>query len=196
MTNTKKPQSARQYASRMFSTFAENESTLRRYLRRFTSNTSDIEDICQETVLRALQAEKRREIEEPRGFLFGIARNVVRSELERQSRSLLQFVENFTPDTEQSNNPSTEQILDARKQMIRFTEAAATLPAQCQKVFLMKKVYGYSHKEIADNLGISVSTVEKHVAAGFKRTLDYLAKQDDVAQPTSAHSARGSGTER
>jgi DNA-directed RNA polymerase specialized sigma24 family protein len=41
----------------------------------------------------------------------------------------------------------------------------------------MKKAYGYSHKEIAAQLGISTSTVEKHVAAGLKRCSEYMQKK-------------------
>jgi RNA polymerase sigma-70 factor (ECF subfamily) len=43
----------------------------------------------------------------------------------------------------------------------------AQLPLQCRRAFLLKKVYGLSQKEIAGYLGISESTVEKHVAKGL-----------------------------
>ena len=41
----------------------------------------------------------------------------------------------------------------------------------------MKKVYGYSHKEIAGKLDISVSTVEKHVATGLKRCSEEVMRR-------------------
>ena len=47
-------------------------------------------------------------------------------------------------------------------------------PPQCQKVFVLKKVHGYSHKEIAKELEISISTVEKHAASGLKRCSEYM----------------------
>jgi RNA polymerase sigma-70 factor (ECF subfamily) len=41
-------------------------------------------------------------------------------------------------------------------------------------VFVLKKVYNYSQKEISEELGISVSTVEKHTALGIRRCRTYL----------------------
>ncbi|MCB1674664.1 MAG: helix-turn-helix domain-containing protein [Halioglobus sp.] len=70
--------------------------------------------------------------------------------------------------------------------MLLFTEAAKTLPAQCQRVFLLKRVYGYSHKEIARELGISISTVEKHAAAGLKRCLEYMTRHAESATMRAA----------
>lgn len=65
----------------IFGAFQECEVVLKRFLRRFTSNKHDIEDICQETILRALEAEKSRVIDEPRAFLFGVSKNIVRKRL-------------------------------------------------------------------------------------------------------------------
>lgn len=164
-------------ASAVFVAFRENESIIKRFLRRFTSSTHDIEDICQETILRALEAEKSRDIHEPRAFLFGVTRNIVRRKLDRESRSVIDFIADFTPREYLSEEPSVEEHTDSRERMLLFMEAVETLPGQCQRVFVLKKVYGYSHKEIAAALGISISTVEKHVAAGLKRSSDYMQWQ-------------------
>lgn len=160
--------------SPIFKMFQENETILKRFLRRFMSNKHDIEDICQETILRALEAEKSRDIREPRAFLFGVSKNIVRKKLDKESKSLINFIEDFTPQEYVSNEPSIEQNIDEQQRMRFFTEAVATLPRQCQRVFMMKKVYGYSHKEIAKELDISISTVEKHVAAGLKRCIEQM----------------------
>lgn len=150
------------------------ESAIRRFARRFVSGAHDIEDICQETVTRALEAERAREIDDPGAFLFGVARNVVRRRLDKQSRSLIDFVNDFSARDYLADEPAIEESMDRHDQVLLLMEAVATLPPQCQRVFVMKKVYGYSHKEIAARLNISISTVEKHVAAGFKRCLEEL----------------------
>jgi RNA polymerase sigma-70 factor (ECF subfamily) len=41
-------------------------------------------------------------------------------------------------------------------------------------VFVLRKVYRLSHDEIAEVLGVSHSTIEKHVAKGLIRCRDYL----------------------
>jgi RNA polymerase sigma-70 factor (ECF subfamily) len=164
-------------ADRMLGAYRDNESVLKAFLRRFTNNSHDVEDICQETVLRALEAVRSREILEPGPFLFGVARNIVRNNFAKKSRNLIDFVTDFSPDEYVSETPSPEQALDEQQRLLLFGEALASLPAQCKQVFVLKKVHGHSHKEIARMLHISVSTVEKHAAMGLKRCSDFVTRQ-------------------
>jgi RNA polymerase sigma-70 factor (ECF subfamily) len=41
-------------------------------------------------------------------------------------------------------------------------------------VFVLRKVFKLSREEISEVLGISTSTIEKHVAKGLVRCRDYL----------------------
>ncbi len=162
------------FGSRVFTVFLENEAVIKRFLRRFSSNSHDIEDISQETILRALHAEQNKEIREPRAFLFGVAKNIARKSLEKKSKSLIDFIEDFAEQEYLSNEPGIDEHIEGRRKMLVFWEAVAGLPPQCQKVFVLKKVHGYSHKEIAKDLDISISTVEKHAATGLKRCSEYM----------------------
>lgn len=181
-------------SSSVFRVFRRSESAIRKFLWRYVSSHHEIEDITQETILRALQAEKSREIHEPRAFLFGIAKNIARKELHKKSQNLIDFIEDFDQQQDFSYDVNAEEDLDARRRLLVFWEAVATLPPQCQRVFVLKKVYGYSHKEIASRLNISVSTVEKHAAAGLRRCSDYMEKsspQESAAEGRAG--ARKSG---
>ncbi len=178
----------------IFSAFQESEILLKRFLRRFMSNKHDIDDICQETILRALEAEKGREINEPRAFLFGVSKNIVRKRLDKQSKSLIDYIEDFTPQEYLINDqPDLDEALDDERKMLVFAEAVTTLPRQCQQVFVMKKVYGYSHQEIASKLGISISTTEKHVATGLKRCTEYMRNRLDAGQAANVKSMASKG---
>lgn len=166
--------------------FRQQESIIKKYLRRFMSNRCDIEDICQETVMRALEAERQKEILEPKAFLFGVTRNLIRKKLDKDSRSLIDFIDDYIP--KEYNTPASQTLEEqwiTKNEMDVFREAVTQLPEQCQKVFVMKKVYGYSHKEIAAQLGISISTIEKHVSNGLKRCNDYMLQQAQGNEPVS-----------
>lgn len=176
-------------SSSVFRVFRRNESAIRKFLWRYVSSRHEIEDITQETILRALQAEKSREIHEPRAFLFGIAKNIARKELHKKSQNLIDFIEDFDQQQDFSYDVNAEEDLDVRRRLLIFWEAVASLPPQCQRVFVLKKVYGYSHKEIASRLNISVSTVEKHAAAGLRRCSDYMEKSR--SQPNAAEGTSG-----
>lgn len=175
--------------SPMLSAFFTNESVLRKYLRRFTSSFHDIEDFTQETIFRALKIEKTKEIHEPRAFLFGIARNVVRKHLDKKSKSLIDFIEDYAPKEYLSNEASLEDVIMGHDRLELFGEALLSLPEQCQKVFVLKKVYGFTHQEISKKLGISISTTEKHVAAGLKRCSEFMSRSNESIAPKHSSAA-------
>lgn len=156
------------------SVFSEVEPTIKRLLRRMLPDRHSVDDITQETVLRALQAEKKRTIEQPKAYLFRIARNLVKDELEKKSRSIIEFIDEYGPETSVEIEPSVEESYENRQRMLLFGEALASLPRQCRQVFILKKVYGYSHKEISKKLSISISTTEKHVVSGLKRCQEFV----------------------
>jgi RNA polymerase sigma-70 factor (ECF subfamily) len=59
---------------------------------------------------------------------------------------------------------SAEQMLIERDEQNRLTEAIDQLPAGARRVLRMHKLEGLGHAEIAAQLGISKSAVEKHMA--------------------------------
>ena len=60
----------------------------------------------------------------------------------------------------------------------RFCEAVRQLPIQARRVFVLKKVYGYSQREIASELGLAESTVEKHVALAIRRCTVFMCERE------------------
>lgn len=169
-------------APRIFGIFQAHKGLVANVLRRYKLSRVDIEDLTQETILRALEAEKRTEIKEPKRFLVGIAKNVARAELERRSKITTSLLDDFDPDSYVSDEPAVDDAVDTRRRMLAFSDAVAMLPPQCQKVFVLKHVYGASHKEIADKLDIALSTVEKHVALGLKRCRETMLAQQSSSE--------------
>ncbi|WP_165793803.1 MULTISPECIES: RNA polymerase sigma factor [Hyphococcus] len=161
------------------------EKELRAYFLRRMSSRADAEDLTQEVILRALCAAERQEIEQPRAFLYGVARNVLRSEVTKKSQSIIHYIEDLGASEDFSTELPLEEAIEARAAWRDFAEAVNSLPEQCQKVFVMKKVYGYSMKEIASKLDISPSTVEKHVAAGLKRLVQVKTAQQSAKAGSS-----------
>jgi RNA polymerase sigma factor (sigma-70 family) len=166
--------------------FLTHQLSLKRFLRRFFSRTQDIEDIAQETYLRAFDAERSGEVvRSPKAFLFRIAKNAALNELVRKSRLLTDYIEDSATRDVSDNGASAEEQVMGREKLAMFCQAVATLPAQCRKAFLMRKLYGMSHKDIAEELGISISTVEKHVASGLFRCSTYLREGGYAAERRS-----------
>ena len=160
--------------------FVKNQSFLKRFLTRFLSSPQDIEDVVQESYLKALCAEQKHEINSPKAFLFRIARNEALKELQKKSRRITDYLDDLDVPEVATTETLIEDSSIAKQRFGLFCESALEMPPRCRKAFLMCKVYGYSYKEIASHLGISVSGVEKHIARGLEICVAYVDKAEDV----------------
>jgi RNA polymerase sigma factor (sigma-70 family) len=154
--------------------FIVYQAPLRRFISRFLRCPYDVEDVAQEAFLRAYSTEKERKIEQPKSFLFRIAKHIALTQLTQKSRQITDYIEDFDNSDVLLGGDSTEDEVIARQTLGIHCEAIAELPPQCRRVYIMRKVYGMSHKEIAGRMGISVSTVEKHLIKGVKQCDHYV----------------------
>ncbi len=173
--------------SSVYDTFMRSESSLKRYLRRYFFRREDIDDMAQETFLRAYKYSNSKDIEFPKAYLFQVAKSVALRELSRKTQQMTDYLE-FDLEEEHSleEQVMAEQTLDV------FCEAIADLPPQCRRVFLMRKFHAMPHRQIAEELNISVSAVEQHITNGLKRCKAQLDKQggEDRASVTPIHNGR------
>lgn len=166
------------FGSAITRTFLEQNGFLKRYLSRFLTERQDIEDVVQETYLRAYSAERDKEIEQPKSFLFRIAKNLALNELNRKARQITDCVADFDLPLVVDAGETLEDELEARQHLGLYCEAVAALPEQRRRVFLLRKVHGLSHKEIAQRTNLSVSSVEKHLLKGTLACRAYVRERE------------------
>ncbi|RBP51449.1 RNA polymerase sigma factor [Arenicella xantha] len=159
-------------------------SSLLRKIRPRAS-LQDIEDILQDTYINTYQASLKQEINFPKAFMVKTALRLANRQIAVAQRADCDAaIDERSDETAPSFNANefasqTEQLVMNREDFGFLCEAVSELPAQCRKVFILKKVYGLSQREIAEKLGISESTVEKHVAKGLLRTMQHYAAQQE-----------------
>jgi RNA polymerase sigma-70 factor (ECF subfamily) len=90
-----------------------------------------------------------------------------------------------------TDSPFKEKV--ASDEFAEMCEAIRLLPVQCRKVFVLKKVYGYSQKEIAQELGLSQSTIEKHISAGTKKCMQFKRNRNKMNEEAMTMSKNGLG---
>ncbi len=164
--------------------FFEHNVFLKRFLSRFLCRQQDIEDVVQEAYLKAYSAEQERgNIEQPKAFLFSIAKNIALNELNRKSRQITDFLDDCQKefaDTEQTTE--LEQEVSAEQSLGLYCEAVATLPEKTRQIYLLRKVHGLAHKEIAEQMNISLSSVEKHLRVGLLHCRSSMSEQTNTEQ--------------
>lgn len=178
-------QSSKATSGSITEAFVKHQTFLKRFLSRFLTRPQDIEDAAQEAFLKAFAAEKKREVHSPKSFLFQIAKNVALQELTKKSKMITDYIEDLSDTAIPYEGRTLEDVFAGEQRLALFCKAAASLPPQCRRAFIMRKVYGMSQKEIAKELGISISTVEKHHTTGLKRCSEMMRKlgDTDVKQP-------------
>lgn len=152
----------------------------RDYLARIVSRIvppHEIEDIVQETYVRACQLQKKEAIKSPGAFMATVARNLA---LDHVKRAEVRLTSRLDDDID-AELGELHRVVDAtfhqavsEEEFAHFCEAVRRLPVQCRKVFILKKVYGHSQREIARVLNLSENTVEKHIARGIKECARYM----------------------
>jgi RNA polymerase sigma-70 factor (ECF subfamily) len=153
-----------------------HRAALYRYLRKFTSaGAEDIEDLVQETYVRVYALSHTQAVDSPRALLFRIAHNMAVERARRQKSQATDSVADLERLSVYSSDVPADEQIDARRRFESFCAAVDRLPPLCRRVFVLRKVYRLSHDEIAEVLGVSHSTIEKHVAKGLIRCRDYLS---------------------
>jgi RNA polymerase sigma factor (sigma-70 family) len=175
--------------------FVRHESALKRFIRRVLRNPRDVEDIAQEAFLRAYAVERDRAIEQPKSLLFRIARHVALTQVTRKAHKLTSYIEDSDDPEVIQTTSSAEDEVSARQTLALHCEAVAELSPQCRQVYLLRKVHGLSHKEIAAHLGIAVSTVEKHLIKGIEQC-DRYVRERTAARDSTARDAASAGQRR
>jgi RNA polymerase sigma-70 factor, ECF subfamily len=140
---------------------------LRRYLARLLGNTTEAQDIAHDAYLRVYPHVIQQTLEKPEALLYTAARRLAINRLKR--RSIAPFARMPADlDSAASSGPGVAQQVMAQQELALLQRAVLDLPAGCRAVLLLRKVELLSHREIADRLGIAISTVEKQHARALR----------------------------
>ena len=161
---------------------------LRAYLSRFSDNDADIDDWVQEALLRVFAASRGGTLDDPRAYLFRTARNVALTRIAHRKVKRLSRLEIVRRERQRTETAPMHRLLQRRRDHDELMASIASLPDRCREVFVLCKIEGFSHREIAEKLDISVSTVEKHLVKGLKLCRSMLLPvpvEDDAAEEDS-----------
>ena len=157
--------------------FGDIESSLSRFLLRFLDRPEDVQDVMQEAYIRVHKANESSKIKAPAAFFYKTAKNLALNERARHHNSRTSTVASFDELSETIGEKSAEFSAIVGEELSRAMSALKKLTPRVREVYILRKVHGLSQKETAKYLGISPSTVEKHVAKGLVTLARY--KQDD-----------------
>lgn len=142
---------------------------LQSWLRRKLGNACDAADLAQDTFIRILSARNPVTIDEPRAYLTTVAKGVLinwyrRKALEQAYLEALALL----PEPEA---PSPEQraiLLETLQEIDALLDA---LRPMVRRVFLLSQLDGMKYEDIAEETGVSLTTVKRHMRDAFRQCL-------------------------
>lgn len=147
--------------------------------RHYTRNAVEIEDIVQETFLKAF---RRLDTFDHRSsfytWVYRIATNTVLDVLKRRGRSPVQAVEDpeLLGDAQPRHCPPPAAGLEAKELGEITHRVLGELPEIFSSVLVMREFDEMAYQEIADTLEISIGTVESRLFRARAKFKDKLLK--------------------
>ena len=158
----------------LLETYLARRPDLVRFFTLRLRSAAAAEDLVQDIYLRLATLDAATEVHNPVGYLYRLGSNLMLDRLRGERRAAVRegaWLNNHRTrvgSEEVAEDPSAEQALAARQRLEAAVAVLRDLPEQTQRVFRMHKFDGMSHPEVAQALGISRSSVEKHVMAALK----------------------------
>lgn len=159
---------------RMYNRYAEN---LVRYAITIVKNRDDAEDIVQQLFVTLWNKKNIPDTDDAiKGYLY---RSVYNSCLNKLKQ--LKVRESYAVDSTYLSSGLTaavNEIYEHKETAKRIENAIEELPEQCKIIFKKSRMEQLKYQEIADQLGLSVKTIEAQMGKALKhmrlRLKDYL----------------------
>lgn len=151
---------------------------LNAYFRRRLAAAGECEDLTQEVFLRLTRHGERLTADNPDALVFTVAANLLRDRA-RRSATRGPTALSVEQDPIASFDPNLVEVIDAERVLLgrddlnRALQALGELGERTRDVFVLQRLEGLKNREIAKELGISVSAVEKHMV----RALTHIAQR-------------------
>jgi RNA polymerase sigma factor (sigma-70 family) len=144
---------------------------LLRYLTARRATSDEAGDILQDLFVKVRTLESGP-VAEPRAYLYKMAANLLfdrrRSAARRATREWLWSEVNLGLEREIDERPNADRSLAAREELAVLMRAISSLPERTADILRRYRIEGDAQRRIADDLGISLSAVEKHLQRAYR----------------------------
>ena len=141
-----------------------HEPALRAWLGRRVKPPLEVDDIVQETYAVFGALETVEHIRSPRNYMFQTAYSLLLAQIRRAAVVPFESLSDLEGMEFASDRPSPEEDAAARHELRRVKALIDSLPPRQREAFALLKIEGLPQKEIARRMGVSLGTVEKHLA--------------------------------
>jgi RNA polymerase sigma-70 factor (ECF subfamily) len=132
------------------------------YLTRRVGCAETAADIFQSVAENLIRRKSDSPIDDVRAFLYRSAANAAVN-LQRSVRTRAELEVLIAPVLNTTDDRSPETIAESKEDLTKVNQALQSLPILTRQIFTQYRLHGIRQRDIAEQLGVSLSTVEKHV---------------------------------
>ena len=169
--------------------FMIHRPALLRYLRARGAG-DDADDLLQELWIKLDAGNDGGTIHDQLAYLYRMAHNLMldrrRSAVRRESREQVYHEDVRGSDGMTDDTPGAERTLIARDRLRHIDLALSALGARADFIFRRHRVDGIPQRQIAEELGITVSAIEKHLQRAYRAV---AAAQRSYAEESASNPA-------
>lgn len=130
------------------------------------------EDVIQEVFIKLWEKASERKIENLEGYLFRAVKFQISNAI-RNQKDFKPF-ENFL--TQLPTDLSADSILELKETSELILQSVESLPEKCREVYKLSREEQLTNNQIADQMNISVRTVEAHIYKALKSIKNNLGE--------------------
>lgn len=167
------------------SLYRDYGQTLRTFLARRRVSREQAADIVQETYCRVQQADSVESIRQPKAFLIRVASNVLLNSRRHHRHALEESAPDFEGLEVANEDPSAYRQMSAEQELAIVRAALMELPPKCRQAFVMNRLDNLSYPQVAREMGLSVSMIEKYISQALAHMRGRLSAADrPTTRPT------------
>ena len=137
------------------------------FAKKYLGDLESARDVVQDFFLNLYESRRSLSIETSlKSYLYSSVKNRCLNQLRYQE--VREKHMNMIWRSENAPDPDLDEKLDATELEARIFEIVSRLPEQCRRIYIMSRVEEKRNKEIADELNLSVRTVETQISKALK----------------------------
>ncbi|MCH7336700.1 sigma-70 family RNA polymerase sigma factor [Acinetobacter sp. NIPH 2699] len=148
------------------------------WLYQKLGSSADAADLAQDTFVRILARQQQLEFQQPRAYLVTVAKGLMVNWLQRKEIERAYF--DVLAEQPAQEHPSPERQVLIIETLAEIIALLAELPHSVRLTFLYAQLEKLKYQEIADRLGISVSTVKRNIQRAYMHCLEVMLVAEDI----------------
>ena len=160
----------------LIAAYLRKRADLVRFFAKRTGSAAAAEDIVQDLYLKISGAPAPDDLRSPEAYLYRVGSNLMLDRLKQERRQAARDdvwgrARGGEGRESVADEPAADEALASRQRLERLLAGVDELPPQVARAFRRHKFDGLTHGEVAAELGVSRSAVEKYIMTALKHLM-------------------------